>query len=84
MAVAILERRPVRGISAVAERPDGSRVNFMPYPTPIFDTAGHLLGAVNMLIDVNRQPAGRVPSIAGAQMPPPSRSGLATSGPPTP
>ncbi len=52
MAVAILERRPVRGISAVAERPDGSRVNFMPYPTPIFDTAGHLLGAVNMLIDV--------------------------------
>ena len=52
MAVAILERRPVRGISAVAERPDGSRVTFMPYPTPIFDTAGNLLGAVNMLIDV--------------------------------
>jgi hypothetical protein len=24
----------------------------MPYPTPIFDTAGNLLGAVNMLIDV--------------------------------
>jgi PAS domain-containing protein len=52
MAVAILERRPVRGISAVAERPDGSRVNFMPYPTPIFDAAGHLLGAVNILVDV--------------------------------
>jgi PAS domain-containing protein len=52
MAVAILEKRPVRGITAVAERPDGSRVNFMPYPTPIFDTEGRLLGAVNMLIDV--------------------------------
>jgi PAS domain-containing protein len=52
MAVAILEKRPVRGIAAVAERPDGSRVNFMPYPTPIFDTDGKLLGAVNMLIDV--------------------------------
>jgi PAS domain-containing protein len=52
MAVAILEQRPVRGIAAVAERPDGSRVNFMPYPTPIFDTQGKLLGAVNMLIDV--------------------------------
>jgi PAS domain-containing protein len=52
MAVAILEKRSVRGVSAVAERPDGSRVNFMPYPTPIFDTAGHILGAVNILIDV--------------------------------
>ena len=52
MAVAILEQRPVRGVSAVAERPDGSRVNFMPYPTPIFGTAGNLLGAVNILVDV--------------------------------
>jgi PAS domain-containing protein len=52
MAVAILEKRPVRGVTAVAERPDGSRVNFMPYPTPIFDTRGKLLGAVNILVDV--------------------------------
>jgi PAS domain-containing protein len=52
MAVAILERRPVRGVTAVAERPDGSRVNFMPYPTPIFDASGNLLGAVNILVDV--------------------------------
>jgi hypothetical protein len=52
MAVAILEKRSVRGVTAVAERPDGSRVNFMPYPTPIFDAEGKLLGAVNMLIDV--------------------------------
>jgi PAS domain-containing protein len=52
MAVAILEKRPVRGITAVAERPDGSRVNFMPYPTPIFDAHGKFVGAVNMLIDI--------------------------------
>jgi PAS domain-containing protein len=52
MAVAILEKRPIRGITAVAERPDGSRVNFMPYPTPIFDTEGRFVGAVNMLIDI--------------------------------
>ena len=51
MAVAILEKRAVRGVAAVAERPDGSRVNFMPYPTPIFDAEGDLLGAVNILID---------------------------------
>src|SRR6195256_6764968 len=46
MAVAILERRPIRGVAAVAGRPHGSRVNFMPYPTPIFDTEGYLPGAV--------------------------------------
>jgi hypothetical protein len=42
----------VRDIAAVAERPDGSRVSFIPYPTPIFDTEGQLLGAVNILVDV--------------------------------
>jgi PAS domain-containing protein len=52
MAVAILEKRSIRGVTAIAERPDGSRVNFMPYPTPIFDSEGKLLGAVNMLVDV--------------------------------
>jgi len=52
MAVAIRERRPVRGEEAIAERPDGSRVTFVPYPTPLYDTSGQFLGAVNMLIDV--------------------------------
>ena len=52
MAVAIKERRPVRGAIAVAERPDGTRVLFTPYPTPILDEDGLLTGAVNILIDV--------------------------------
>ncbi|MGI6850852.1 PAS domain S-box protein [Mesorhizobium sp. 1B3] len=52
MAIALKERRPVRGVEAVAERPDGSRVPFMPYPTPIFDKSGKLIGAVNMLVDL--------------------------------
>jgi PAS domain S-box-containing protein len=55
MAVAIRERRPVRGIEAIAERPDGSRVSFEPYPTPLFDEAGNLAGAVNLLLDVTGQ-----------------------------
>jgi PAS domain-containing protein len=50
MAVAVRERRAVRGIYAIAERPDGRRVNFLPYPTPLFDEDGNLVGAVNMLI----------------------------------
>jgi two-component system CheB/CheR fusion protein len=52
MAIAIKEKRAVRGMEAIAERPDGTRVPFEPYPTPLFDASGDLIGAVNMLIDV--------------------------------
>lgn len=52
MAVAIREKREIRGAVAVAERPDGTRVLFTPYPTPLFDEQGAIVGAVNMLIDV--------------------------------
>ena len=52
MAVAIQEDRRVRGITAVAERPDGTRVHFMPFPTPLHDASDRLVGAVNVLIDL--------------------------------
>lgn len=52
MAMAIRERRSVRGMTAIAERPDGVRVDFIPFPTPILGPNGELLGAVNMLIDI--------------------------------
>ena len=52
MAQAIREQRIVRDSIAIAERPDGSRIAFRPYPTPLFDENGLLTGAVNMLIDV--------------------------------
>ena len=52
MALALRERRPIRGMEAVAERPDGIRVPFIPYPTPLYDTSGELIGAVNMLVDI--------------------------------
>lgn len=53
MAVALRESRPVRGAEAIAERPDGTRVRFIPYPTPLYDPAGRLVGAVNVLVDVS-------------------------------
>ena len=53
MAKAIREERAIRDAIAIAERPDGSRVAFRPYPTPLFDNDGSLKGAVNMLIDVS-------------------------------
>jgi two-component sensor histidine kinase len=52
MAIAIRENRPVRGAEAVAERPDGTLVPFIPYPTPLHDAKGHLIGAINMLVDI--------------------------------
>src|SRR5579871_51327 len=53
MAVSIRTKTPIRGLTAVAERPDGTRVNFRPYPTPIIDREGRLLGAVNILEEVS-------------------------------
>ena len=55
MAVALRENRPVLGIEAVAERPDGTRVPFLPYPTPLHDADGRLVGAVNMLVDISHR-----------------------------
>lgn len=55
MAVAIREKREIRGEVAIAMRPDGSRKAFRPYPTPLFDAEGSLIGAVNMLVDVSQE-----------------------------
>jgi PAS domain S-box-containing protein len=52
MAIALKEDRPVRGQEILAERPDGTRVPIMPYPTPLHDASGKLIGAVNMLEDL--------------------------------
>ncbi len=53
MALALREQRPVRGMEAIAERPDGTLTPFIPYPTPLYDEAGRLTGAVNMLVDIS-------------------------------
>jgi PAS domain S-box-containing protein len=57
MAVALRENRAVRGAEAIAERPDGSRFTFIPFPTPLRDEEGNLVGAINMLVDVTEQKA---------------------------
>jgi PAS domain S-box-containing protein len=55
MAIALKEGRAVRGFTAVAERPDGSRVDFQPYPTPLYDRDARLIGAVNVLVDITER-----------------------------
>ena len=55
MAISLKEGRPVRGVEAVAERPDGSRVPFIPYPTPMRDASGQVVGGINMLVDISER-----------------------------
>jgi PAS domain S-box-containing protein len=55
MAIALREGRPVRNVEAVAERPDGTRRPFIPYPTPLFDGSGRIVGAINMLVDISER-----------------------------
>jgi PAS domain S-box-containing protein len=54
-AVALKERRPVKGAEAVAERPDGTRVRFRAYTSQLLDETGAIVGAINTLIDVSEQ-----------------------------
>ncbi len=55
MAVAIKENRPVRGLEGATLRPDGTCVPWLAYPTPLHDEDGHLVGAVNMLVDITER-----------------------------
>jgi PAS domain S-box-containing protein len=52
MAIALKEGRILRGAEAIAERPDGTRVWFEPYPTPLHDETGKIIGGINMLVDI--------------------------------
>lgn len=68
MATALKEERPIRGAEAVAERPDGTCITFLAYPTPLWDASGTLIGAVNTLVDITdrksaEEAAGRLAAI---------------------
>ena len=52
MARALNEQRAVRGLEAIAERPDGSRVAFRAFPTPLFDGRHNLVGGLNVLVEL--------------------------------
>jgi PAS domain S-box-containing protein len=58
MAQALKEDRAIRGAHAIAERPDGTQVPFVAYPTPLHDAAGNLVGALNLLVDLTDRELG--------------------------
>jgi PAS domain S-box-containing protein len=55
MAVALRERRSVRGEEIVVERPDGTRAFVLPHPEPLSDDSGQIVGAVNLLVDITER-----------------------------
>lgn len=60
MAMSLKEMRPIEGAEAVAERPDGTRVPFLAYPTPLIDSEGNLAGGVNVLVEIGDRKADEV------------------------
>jgi PAS domain S-box-containing protein len=55
MAIALKEGRAIRNAEVVAERPDGTRAPLIPYPTPLRDSTGKIVGAINIVVDISER-----------------------------
>lgn len=55
MAHALKTGAPIKGAEVVAERPDGTRIPFLAFPTPLRDESGEMTGAVNTLVDISER-----------------------------
>lgn len=54
-AIAVREKRPVRGLELVGEQPDGTRFTFLSHAMPILGVGGECVGAVDMMLDITEQ-----------------------------
>ncbi len=52
MAKTLREGKKVEGEEIIIEKPNGERRHIMPYPQPLFDNSGMMVGAINMLLDI--------------------------------
>ena len=53
--VALKHGRIARGQEAIVERRDGTRIPVIPYPTPLRDETGTIVGVVNMTVDISER-----------------------------
>jgi PAS domain S-box-containing protein len=53
--IALKEGRLVRNVEGFLERLDGTRVPIVPYPTPLHDAAGAIVGVINMTLDISER-----------------------------
>ncbi len=68
MAMALKEGGwTVEGVECIAERPDGRRIWFTPYPTALRYAEGRIVGGINMLLDISaRKEAERATGLLAA------------------
>jgi PAS domain S-box-containing protein len=52
---AVTDGPAVRGQEAILERADGTRISIIPYPTPLHDGTGAIVGVVNMMVDISER-----------------------------
>ena len=52
MAIALRGEEVPEGVECIAERPDGTRFWFSPYPVVLRDEDGRISGGVNLLVDI--------------------------------
>ena len=55
MATALTDGTIPRGAECIGERPDGSRFWFTPYPTPLRNEEGEIVGGINMIVDITER-----------------------------
>jgi PAS domain S-box-containing protein len=55
MAIALKQGRIRHGEEIIVERPDGTRLWCAPYPTPLRDATGKVIGGINMLLDITER-----------------------------
>ena len=53
--IALTQGRAAQGWEAILERTDGSRVPIIPYPKPLLDQHGTIVGVVNMTVDIGER-----------------------------
>jgi PAS domain-containing protein len=60
MAAALRGGQVAGGIECIAERPDGSRFWFAPYPSLMRDAAGRITGGINLLVDITERKVAEI------------------------
>ncbi len=53
MALALQPGNGYNQQEIILERPDGKRLNVVSHANPIFDEAGNIIGALNVLLDIS-------------------------------
>lgn len=55
MAKALLTQEEYNGKEVIVEQPNGNRITVLAHANPIYDDSNNLIGAVNVLVDINER-----------------------------